>query len=575
MLKSFNISVIVLFFFIACSDKEELIDPSIYFDFFEQNDSIYLAGSIKNIDLSEIQEKGFLINISDTTLIDEFNSYIVKSSSRSLQFEDRILNDFMKDSAYYGFCYVITSYGSFFSSSKRFYGLGFGLPIIEHYEPTQGDKYDFVKFYGSNFGHNKNDIKVLFGDLRADVISCTDNRLVVKVPEYQFSDTVAIQINKFDKLSAIVSDFFLEGPVITEFDPKEGGIGKWNIRIIGQGFSNTPWHNFVEIGGQKTKTIESSETELLIEADLNSILPMDHYISVTVDEITGISDSYFKVLSPWKRLSDFPGPQRGDALSININNKLYVGFGVKLNELVDPYYSDLWEFNPLTNSWKELKAFPSEWNYSSGGFSFVIDGIVYLGGAHHIQTIYGWLPDFWSYDPEKDSWTKKTDFPGNLTGKKWGGFTINGKGYVLQTVSKSSTSNKRPVWEYDPTSNSWTEITIHPDNTSGTLYHFSIGSDIYTLSSNKEVYKYSPEDNIWVQLNDVLFDFDMNSSPLFCSNDTIAYGIAINWFYKYNPKNDLWMKAPIFPGEIASSMPVIVNSKLYFGTDEFWSFDIY
>ena len=93
------------------------------------------------------------------------------------------------------------------------------------------------------------------------------------------------------------------------------------------------------------------------------------------------------------------------------------------------YHNDLWEYDPLVDSWIQKPDFPRAARARS--FSFVIAGIAYVG-CGYTNTFY---PDVYAYDPDGSStggggsWTRVADFGGGNRGYA-GTFVINGMGYV-------------------------------------------------------------------------------------------------------------------------------------------------
>lgn len=62
----------------------------------------------------------------------------------------------------------------------------------------------------------------------------------------------------------------------------------------------------------------------------------------------------------WKKMSDFPGPRRGLGYGLSYGGKGYMGFGIEVDSSGWRMLADLWEYNPKTDSWKELAPCPCE-----------------------------------------------------------------------------------------------------------------------------------------------------------------------------------------------------------------------
>ena len=77
--------------------------------------------------------------------------------------------------------------------------------------------------------------------------------------------------------------------------------------------------------------------------------------------------------------------------------------------------------------------------------------------------------DFWEYDPTSNAWTQKANF-----GARQGavGFSIGTKGYA--GTGHDGNAYKQEFWEYDPIGNTWAQKA----NFGGTARNFSVGFSI-------------------------------------------------------------------------------------------------
>nr|WP_238354544.1 kelch repeat-containing protein [Fulvivirga marina] len=53
----------------------------------------------------------------------------------------------------------------------------------------------------------------------------------------------------------------------------------------------------------------------------------------------------------WAQKADFPGVGRRSASAFVLNDEAYVGLGVQSNTVTSMGYSDMWKYNPTSNSW--------------------------------------------------------------------------------------------------------------------------------------------------------------------------------------------------------------------------------
>lgn len=117
----------------------------------------------------------------------------------------------------------------------------------------------------------------------------------------------------------------------------------------------------------------------------------------------------------------------------------------------------------------------------------------------------------WEYTPTTDSWTRKSDFPGNVRQNPFA-FFVNGKGYVGTGYSYNAgaESNYADVWEYNPSSNTWQQKANFPGGARRETGSFVIGSKAYvgfgTTSSTinglqKDFWEYTAESDQWIKKN--------------------------------------------------------------------------
>ena len=73
------------------------------------------------------------------------------------------------------------------------------------------------------------------------------------------------------------------------------------------------------------------------------------------------------------------------------------------------------------------------------------------------MTLLSWV---WRYNPSSDSWTQMSDFPG-VPRQGAVGFVLNGKGYVGLGEAQSDTVFS-DFYCYDPTADQWSYVTSFP-----------------------------------------------------------------------------------------------------------------
>ncbi len=158
-----------------------------------------------------------------------------------------------------------------------------------------------------------------------------------------------------------------------------------------------------------------------------------------------VSDDDSYTQGVWERKSDLDGPARAYACSFTIGNKGYVfgGYGRKVS------LNDLWVYSIDGNYWEECAVnatvLPPARHWAT---SFALNGKGYILTGM-VRNSVDYLSDTWEYDPDTDSWTQMDDFPG---GARIGAlsFALNGYGYA--GCGKDVDGNyQKDIYRFDPT----------------------------------------------------------------------------------------------------------------------------
>jgi len=103
---------------------------------------------------------------------------------------------------------------------------------------------------------------------------------------------------------------------------------------------------------------------------------------------------YDPVLDKWTRKASFPGALRDNATSFSLpNGKGYVGMGLAKPQL--QYLNDMWEYDPVADTWTRTEDFPG--TPRCGARAFVV------GSAAYIVAGYGEIyeKDMWRFGPSE------------------------------------------------------------------------------------------------------------------------------------------------------------------------------
>jgi N-acetylneuraminic acid mutarotase len=229
----------------------------------------------------------------------------------------------------------------------------------------------------------------------------------------------------------------------------------------------------------------------------------------------------------WTRKADFAGPARGAAVAFSIGDRGYLGLGYGDNGR----FSDLWEYEPAADRWTQRASIPAAvrdhaaafvigqrayvvggmtcqgdacvslretWEYepqadrwtqkadmpeeTTAPACFVLSGIGYVGtGTQGPLSPQVLSRSLWAYDPQTDTWTRKSGFPGAARYRAVG-FSMNGRGYIgtgLQSVTETSAVVSEDFWEYDPQVDVWTQKPDFAGPARGAAVSFTLGTRVF------------------------------------------------------------------------------------------------
>ena len=283
----------------------------------------------------------------------------------------------------------------------------------------------------------------------------------------------------------------------------------------------------------------------------------------------------------WTQKADFEGEERWYAVGFSIGNKGYIGSG---NIGLDK--QDFREYNPELNTWTQKANFTLRSN--AVGFSIGSKG--YIGTGYTLSDSgINLRKDFWEYDPILNTWTQKASFAGE---KRSGavGFSIGDKGYIGTGNSLDGIYSvyKKDFFEYDPTTNKWTQKASFAGEKRSGAVGFSIGDKGYIGTGYNNGYKqdfweYNPTSNKWTQKADFVGEGRSDAVGFSINNKGyIGTGSGNNSdFWEYDPVSNKWTKKADFSGEgRKSAVGFSIGKKGYIGTGsdgsyyyrDFWEF---
>jgi len=210
----------------------------------------------------------------------------------------------------------------------------------------------------------------------------------------------------------------------------------------------------------------------------------------------------------WTEQTDFPGAGRTAASSFSIEDKGYIicgwidGTGSKLGK-------EFWEYDKATDTWTQKDDFPGAGRNAATGFAIGNKGYLVCGWSEDHSSVLG--KQFWEWDQTTDKWTQKTDFPGEARTSA-SGFAIGTKGYMLcGWIENGNSQLGKEIWEWDQTTDKWTQKSDFPGEPRNAASGFAIGSKGYLVCGNiegngsqlgNEIWEWDQTRDKWTQMTD-------------------------------------------------------------------------
>lgn len=285
--------------------------------------------------------------------------------------------------------------------------------------------------------------------------------------------------------------------------------------------------------------------------------------------------SWSQNANSWVKKSDFAGFKREQAVGFSIDTKGYIGTGVDTSETV---LKDFWEYDPSLDSWTQRADLPGSGRRNAFGFAMNGKGYIGAGIDNDEATIGVKLADFYEYNPTTNTWTQKADFPGG------GGlglyyataFSADGKGYVCGgKVGQSDYVDE--FWEYKPTTNQWTQRASFPGGIRYNMSSLVIDNVAYLgLGTDQNTYQYdwwqyNPGNNIWTAQNHFIGG-QRGGASTFVINGKGYVCLGTNGglkddLYIFDPVTQSWYPRANYGGsERKQAVAFVIGNSAYVGT---------
>ncbi len=249
----------------------------------------------------------------------------------------------------------------------------------------------------------------------------------------------------------------------------------------------------------------------------------------------------------WVPLASLPAGVRQAPSSFVIDGKAYVVGGWDFST----FFTELWMYDPALDSWEQKASLPGPGRQT--GVAFAIDGVGYYGTGNAGSTKHN---DSYAYDPVADAWTQKASLPGN--GRNGAvGFALGGFGYVATGDAPNYSAS---VYRYDPVLDQWTTLPDFGGTPRRYAVGFVLGNYAYVCNGQgsnghgNTCWRFDPTDDSWTQ---------MTNYPAGCSGGMavtlngraqvfLGYngGSYQSTVHEYDPLTNAWTPLANFTGGI-------------------------
>lgn len=448
-------------------------------------------------------------------------------------------------------------------------------PVINSISPLGGTFEDEITIIGNHFGRDISENKVFFVKenstivtdvVEAELISANRTEIRVKVPLNLKGGRNNIRVIAQGQAITFGDIFELDKPVIQDITPEAQT--KDVIEIKGQFFHPTLNENKVLIEGIEAEIVSGDTNKLNVRVPQGPFPKRDALVQVQVLDLITEFGNRLKITDDWVMVNNSL-PFR---FNRSIRNPVVIGddvFILSYDQNVSDENVYLWKFNENDFSWAK-HTIPFE--MKSSGVAVGSNGkmFVYTANANN---------EFWEYEPNSNSWTKKSDYAGNRRDNATF-FSINADIYIGMGVDDEPYMSVPfgDFYKYDTNNNSWTRVADFSFQNyfeRRTTSAFVINNIAYlgNGASNTgmvDFWSYNPSTNQWSRLAD--FPDARNGTSSFVLNNFgyVTGGTPIgsgnyndNW--RYNPASNTWEMAESIVIERAGHFSFVLNGKAYIG----------
>ncbi|MCP4553123.1 MAG: hypothetical protein GY834_14040 [Bacteroidetes bacterium] len=544
MKRIINLIIIVLgLFHFSCERKAELSEkryPYLLTNDVSQIDKtgVTFSAEVVNFGTDEIIDFGFMWSNSDH----EFSSSLLKEGGTLDDFTLRISDDLENKVEYQCKPYIKTSENTVYGYEVTFVSEGIDDPIILDFLPKEGFDGTKITITGKYFSSILSKNKAWVNNLAAQVVYASTDTLIISSPIMSHIGDTKISIEVRSTKVDSEDSFEILGPQISSISTLSAHSGNY-VTIYGTNLTQNGSLLEVGFGDLGWSIIESSPTEVLVSINPPSIdLLMDDFLFDYIKFVNGKKTTYFnqqfQLKASWSERELTPFNLPFEYLENIYNDKAYI---FKAEHVLNQYtyYSDLYEYSPITDNWQPITDFPGENEVSCISLVFENELLV-MGG---VTTTNNQTSRSWSFNFINKTWIQIDDIP----------FTFSDVKYCILDNYAFITTDSKQVWVFNSVDKSFMQKDELPFSYSSVIHVFEKDGEVYSVN-DKETWKYNINSDHWTMLSANPFYRPTNthgniSSTGFKYKNDLYILFNGEKIYRYDIDRDIWIYTTLIPFE--------------------------
>jgi N-acetylneuraminic acid mutarotase len=183
--------------------------------------------------------------------------------------------------------------------------------------------------------------------------------------------------------------------------------------------------------------------------------------------------------------------------------------------------------------------------------------------------------DFWEYDPAGNTWTQKADFANGLIGGRQQANCFSDGTYIYVGFGYDGSQWNNDLWRYDPNNNVWVQMASCSGSAPlGASVCFCVGTKAYVVGGGdsgstpyQATWEYDITNNSWAGM--ATFPYTMQNGIGFVINGVGYIGLGYdgsnlrNDLYSYDQINNAWIQMASAPAGNYASAGTSTSTKGY------------